>query len=159
MVKFMPVEEKEEEKKDIASEKVAPRTIARFGPSFRLKGEISGDEDLIIEGKFRGKINLNNHSLLVAQTGKIKADIRAKNVTVKGSVEGNIYASGKVFISKEGDVKGDIASPKISIMEGAGFKGSVKMEIEEGAKQLSLIERNNDSVFLGEGGSADRPSD
>lgn len=142
MVKFMPVEEKEEEDKKITPEKAPPRNTARFGTSFRLKGEISGDEDLIIEGRFRGKINLKNHSLLVEQTGKIKADIRAKNVTIKGSIEGNIYASGKVFISKDGDVKGDITSPKISIMEGAGFKGSVKMEIEEGIKQLSLLERN-----------------
>jgi cytoskeletal protein CcmA (bactofilin family) len=142
MVKFMPVEEKEEEDKKITPEKALPRNTARFGSSFHLKGEISGDEDLIIGGRFRGKINLKNHSLLVEQTGKIKADIRAKNVTIKGSIEGNIYASGKVFISKDGDVKGNIISPKISIMEGAGFKGSVKMEMEEGIKQLSLLERN-----------------
>jgi len=142
MVKFMPVEEKEEEDKKITPEKAPPRNTARFGSSFRLKGEISGDEDLIIEGRFRGKIDLKNHSLLVEQTGQIKADIRVKNVTIKGSIEGNIYASGKVFISKEGDVKGDITSPKISIMEGAGFKGSVKMDMEEGIKQLSFLERN-----------------
>lgn len=144
MAKFMPVEEEEEEEeedKTITPEKIPPRNTARFGSSFRLKGEISGDADLIIEGNFRGKINLKNHSLFVEQTGKIKADIRAKNVTIKGSIEGNIYASGKVFISKEGDVKGDITSPKISIMEGAGFKGSVKMEMEEDIKQLSLLER------------------
>lgn len=142
MAKFMPVEEKEEEDKNITTEKAPPRNTARFGSSFNLKGEISGDEDLIIEGRFQGKINLKNHSLLVEQTGNIKADIRAKNVTIKGSIEGNIYASGKVFISKNGDVKGDITSPKISIMEGAGFKGSVKMEMEEGIKQLSLLEKD-----------------
>ncbi len=146
----MPVEENEEEDKTITPEKVPPRNTARFGSSFRLKGEISGDEDLIIEGRFRGKIDLKNHSLLVEQTGKIKADIRAKNVTIKGSIEGNIYASGKVFISKDGDVKGDITSPKISIMEGAGFKGSVKMEMEEGIKQLSLLEKNSAPLSLEE---------
>ncbi len=142
MAKFMPVDEKEEEDKTITPEKAPPRNTARFGSSFRLKGEMSGDEDLIIEGRFRGKIDLKNHSLLVEQTGKIKAEIRAKNVTIKGSIEGNIYASGKVFISKDGNVKGDIISPKISIMEGAGFKGSVKMKMEEGLKQLPLLERN-----------------
>ena len=148
MVKFMPVEENEEDDKTIPPEKAPPRNTARFSSSFRLKGEISGDEDLIIEGRFRGKIDLKNHSLLVEKTGKIKADIRAKNVIIKGSIEGNIYASGKVFISKDGDVKGDITSPKISIMEGAGFKGSIKMEMEEGIKQLSLIERNAPTLPL-----------
>lgn len=158
MAKFMPVEENEEEDKTITPEKAPPRNTARFGSSFRLKGEISGDEDLIIEGSFRGKIDLKNHSLLVEQTGKIKADIRVKNVTIKGSIEGNIYASGKVFISKDGDVKGDIISPKISIMEGAGFKGSIKMEMEEGIKQLSLIERNAPTLPL-EKELEDNPSD
>ena len=154
----MPVEEEEEEKKEITTEKAPPRNTARFGSSFRLKGEISGDEDLIIEGRFRGKIDLKNHSLLVEQTGKIKADIRAKNVTIKGSIEGNIYASGKVFISKDGDVKGDIISPKISIMEGAGFKGSVKMKMEEDIKQLSLIEKDVQTLPLEEE-LEDSPSD
>ncbi len=156
MVKFMPVEEKEKEEKKITPEKAPPRNTARFGSSFRLKGEISGDEDLIIEGIFRGKINLKNHSLLVEKTGKIKADIRAKNVIIKVSIEGNIYASGKVFITKDGNVKGDIISPKISIMEGAGFKGSVKMKMEEGLKQLPLLERNAITFPLEED---DSPSD
>jgi cytoskeletal protein CcmA (bactofilin family) len=156
MAKFMPVDEKEEEDKTITPEKAPPRNAARFGSSFRLKGEMSGDEDLIIEGRFRGKIDLKNHSLLVEQTGNIKAEIRAKNVTIKGSIEGNIYASGKVFISKDGNVKGDIISPKISIMEGAGFKGSVKMKMEEGLKQLPLLERNAITFPLEED---DSPSD
>ena len=156
MAKFMPVDEKEEEDKTITPEKAPPRNTARFGSSFRLKGEMSGDEDLIIEGRFRGKIDLKNHSLLVEQTGKIKAEIRAKNVTIKGSIEGNIYASGKVFITKDGNVKGDIISPKISIMEGAGFKGSVKMEMEEGLKQLPLLERDAVTLPLEED---DSPSD
>ena len=152
----MPVDEKKEEDKTITPEKAPPRNTARFGSSFRLKGEISGEEDLIIEGRFRGKIDLKNHSLLVEQTGKIKAEIRAKNVTIKGSIEGNIYASGKVFITKDGNVKGDIISPKISIMEGAGFKGSVKMDMEEGLKQLPLLERNAITFPLEED---DSPSD
>ena len=152
----MPVDEKEEEDKTITPEKAPPRNTARFGSSFRLSGEMSGDEDLIIEGRFRGKIDLKNHSLLVEQTGNIKAEIRAKNVTIKGSIEGNIYASGKVFISKDGNVKGDIISPKISIMEGAGFKGSVKMKMEEGLKQLPLLERNAITFPLEED---DSPSD
>lgn len=108
-------------------EETAPQNIARFGSSLFLKGELSGEEDFLIEGKFQGKINLENHNILVGQGGKVEADIHVKNITINGSVKGNIYASGKVFISKDGQMKGDIIAPKISIMDGAQFKGGIRM--------------------------------
>jgi len=108
-------------------EEAVPRNIARFGQSLSMKGELNGEEDILIEGHFQGKINLKNNNILVRQKGKIEADIQAKNITIEGSVTGNINASGKVFISREGRMKGDITSPVISIMDGAQFKGSIKM--------------------------------
>ncbi len=109
-------------------EEVIPSNIARFGPSLFLKGELSGDEDLVIDGKFQGKIKLGNHNVLVREGGNVKADIHVNSITIKGNVKGNIYASGKVFISEEGQLHGDINSPTISIMDGARFKGSVIMD-------------------------------
>jgi len=120
-------------------EEVIPRNVARFGPSLFLKGELSGSEDIVIEGHFEGKIDLRNSNILVGETGKIKADIRANNITIKGSVEGNIQAVNKVFISTKGQLKGDINAPTISIMDGAKFRGSVKMA--EGAKQILPSEK------------------
>jgi len=123
-------------------EEVILRSVARFGPSLFLKGELSGSEDVVIEGHFEGKIDLKNSNILVGETGKIKADIWANNITIKGSVEGNIQASNKVFISDNGQLKGDINAPTISIMDGARFRGSVKMGKE--VKQISPSEKEMD---------------
>ena len=86
-----------------------------------------------------GKIDLRDSSILVGETAKFKADIRANNITIKGSVEGNIQATNKVFISTKGQLKGNINAPTISIMDGARFRGSVKMT--EGAKQILPSEK------------------
>lgn len=128
---------KNKDKQTITEERI-PQNIARFGSSLFLKGELSGEEDLVIEGRFKGKINLGDHNILVGQGGDVDADIHVKNITINGSVSGNIYAAGKVFISKEGKMKGDINAPIISIMEGAQFKGGIKMEQE--SEQVSLPE-------------------
>jgi len=128
---------KNKDKQTITEEGI-PRNIARFGSSLFLKGELSGEEDLVIEGRFKGKINLGDHNILVGQGGDVNADIHVKNITINGSVSGNIYAAGKVFISKEGKMKGDINAPIISIMDGAQFKGGIKMEQE--GEQVSLPE-------------------
>lgn len=101
--------------------------ISRLGPTLNIKGELSSNEDLIIEGQFQGKLDLKNHNLLVEQAGKVDADIHARNITIKGKVKGNIFASGKVYIQKEGQMIGDVSTSRISILDGAQFKGSVKM--------------------------------
>ncbi len=106
-----------------------PQHASLLGSTLRFKGELSGTEDLIIKGKFRGKLDLDNCNLIVEKNGKIKADIRVKNITIKGLVEGNVHASGKINIEKEGKLIGDIVASRISIMEGAQFKGSMKMLI------------------------------
>ena len=98
-----------------------------LGAGVSIKGELTGKEDLVVIGKIKGIINLENNNLIVELEGKIKADIRVRNIHIKGSVEGNIYSTGKVFIEKEGKMIGDISAARISIMEGAQFKGSVKM--------------------------------
>ncbi|HHF52588.1 MAG TPA: polymer-forming cytoskeletal protein [Candidatus Aminicenantes bacterium] len=100
---------------------------SKVGASLIIDGEVRGSEDLIINGRFTGKIFLENNSIYIAQESTVKADIRVKNITIKGNVEGSIHASGKVFITKEGKMTGDITAYRISIMDGAKFKGSVKM--------------------------------
>ena len=128
----MTKQKHEETENTHTPEEVIPRNIARFGPSLFLKGQLSGEEDLVIEGRFQGKIDLANNNILVSEGGNVEAEIRVNNISIKGSVTGNVTASGKVFISEEGQLKGDISAPTISIMDGARFLGSVKMgkEIE-----------------------------
>jgi len=123
-----------------------PRSIARLGPSLFLKGELSGDEDVVIEGQYKGKIDLANHNILVRAGARVQGDIHVKNITINGTVEGNIKASGKIFISKEAQMKGDLKAPKISIMEGAKFKGGVKMNKD--LEEISATEEEIDIIAI-----------
>jgi len=118
---------KEIKKSEIPEKESSWPIPSRLGPSFALTGKLQGSGDLIIQGKFNGNINLGQHDLIVERRGKVKADIQGRNITIDGEVEGNIHASGKVFISQKGKMMGDIQAPKVSIMNGAQFKGSVKM--------------------------------
>ncbi|MBS3817962.1 polymer-forming cytoskeletal protein [bacterium] len=92
-----------------------------------LDGEITGEDDLTIEGRVHGKINLKQNNLIIEPNAVVEAEIYVHNIIIRGKVEGNLYASGKVTIEKEGQLVGDISASRISIMEGAQFKGSVKM--------------------------------
>jgi cytoskeletal protein CcmA (bactofilin family) len=93
-----------------------------------IKGELSGSEDLTIEGHVEGKIQLRENVLTIGPNGKIKAEVFAKSVVVLGEVIGNVTASEKVDIRDAGSVDGDIASPRVAIAEGAHFRGSVDMQ-------------------------------
>jgi cytoskeletal protein CcmA (bactofilin family) len=104
-----------------------PLNTSRLSSNTVFKGELSGPEDVIIEGKYQGKIHLENSDLTIESAAWVKAEIWVQNIIVRGTVEGNIHATGKVFIEKEAQMIGDIAASRISIMEGAQFKGSVKM--------------------------------
>lgn len=113
------------------------QNLSRIGQSLSLKGELSGNEDLVVNGRLHGEIDLGNHNLTVEREGKIEANIRAKNITIHGEIKGNIFASGKVLIIKDAQMVGDISASRISIMDGAQFKGSVKMEKPSGSVTLN----------------------
>ena len=102
--------------------------VINIGKSVFIKGELTGDEDLTIEGRVEGKIELKDHNLVIGPNGKINAEINAKNVTIIGSVVGNITASDILEIKSSGSVMGDIKAPRISVADGAHFKGSVDMQ-------------------------------
>jgi cytoskeletal protein CcmA (bactofilin family) len=142
----MPIIKQEGKNKKNSTEEGIPRGIARLGPSLFLKGELSGEEDVVIEGQYKGKIDLANHNIMVGHGAKVKGDIQVKNITINGTVEGNIDASGRIFISKEGQMKGDLKAPKISIMEGARFKGSVR--IDKDIKEISSTEEEIDIIAI-----------
>ena len=99
-----------------------------IGKSVFIKGELSGSEDLTIEGNVEGKIELKENVLTIGPNGKINAEVFAKAVIVLGEVIGNVTASEKVDIRDNGSVDGDITSPRVAIAEGAHFRGSVDMQ-------------------------------
>jgi cytoskeletal protein CcmA (bactofilin family) len=102
--------------------------MVNIGKSVVIKGELSGSEDLTIEGHVEGRIDLKGNVLTIGPNGKIKAEVFAKAVVVLGEVTGNVTASEKVDIRDNGSVDGDIASPRVAIAEGAHFRGSVDMQ-------------------------------
>jgi cytoskeletal protein CcmA (bactofilin family) len=104
------------------------RDKVNIGKSVVIKGELSGSEDLTIEGNVEGRIDLRENVLTIGPNGKIKAEVFAKTVVVLGEVAGNVTASEKVDIRDNGSVDGDIASPRVAIAEGAHFRGSVDMQ-------------------------------
>jgi cytoskeletal protein CcmA (bactofilin family) len=105
-----------------------------IGKSVVIKGELSGSEDLTIEGNVEGRIELKENILTIGPNGKIRAEVFAKSVIVLGEVTGNVTASEKVDIRDNGSVDGDITSPRVAIAEGAHFRGSVDMQRSGGAK-------------------------
>ena len=102
--------------------------VVNIGKSVFIKGELTGDEDLTIEGRVEGRIELKDHNLVIGPNGKINAEINAKNVTIIGSVVGNIAATEMIEIRASGSVIGDIKAPRVSIADGAHLKGSVDMQ-------------------------------
>ncbi|ABF92433.1 MULTISPECIES: bactofilin BacO [Myxococcus] len=101
-----------------------------IGSSIVIDGEISGDEDLVIQGTVKGKISLKE-SLYVEGSGVVEADIETQNVEIAGRVTGNIVASDKVELKTDCRVVGDIKAPRILIADGASFKGNVDMDMKE----------------------------
>jgi len=99
-----------------------------IGKSLVMKGELSGSEDLAVEGTVEGTIELRNNVLTIGPSGRIKAQIFAKTVIVLGTVNGNITASDRVDIRDAGSVDGNIVSPRVAIADGAHFRGSVDMQ-------------------------------
>ena len=104
------------------------RDVVNIGKSVVIKGELNGSEDLTVEGRVEGMIDLREHVLTIGANGNIKAEVLAKSVIVLGTVTGNITASDKVEIRDGGSVDGDIISPRVAISEGARFRGSVDMQ-------------------------------
>ncbi len=101
-----------------------------IGSSIVIDGEISGDEDLVIQGTVKGKIALKE-SLYVEASGVVEADIDVQNIEISGRVTGNIGASDKVELKSDCRVVGDVHAPRILIADGASFKGSVDMDVKE----------------------------
>src|SRR5689334_13633111 len=99
-----------------------------IGKSVVIKGELTGSEDLTIEGHVEGKIELRQNVLTIGPNGKIKAQVFAKSVVILGEVTGNVTATEKVDLRDNGSVDGDIAAPRVAIAEGAHFRGSIDMQ-------------------------------
>ena len=112
----------------------APRSVAGsreaavIGPSIHIDGDVRGEEDLLIEGEVNGTVQLKNNSLTIGPNGKVRADVSANSIYVDGYMEGDLYGSERVHIRKSAQVHGNVTSPRVSLEDGAKFKGSIEMD-------------------------------
>ena len=107
---------------------VASGKAAVIGPGIRINGDISGNENLVIEGHVDGRIQLEANQVDIGKTGKVKADISAKVISISGEVRGDLNGVEKVVISSTGNVHGHIKAPRMKLEDGAIFKGSIDMD-------------------------------
>jgi cytoskeletal protein CcmA (bactofilin family) len=101
--------------------------MANIGKSISIRGDLTGNEDMVIEGQVEGKVDLPNNQLTVGANGKVKAEIHAKSVVVVGQVDGNIFGLERIEIQATGRVEGDVSAPKLVVAEGAQLNGAIQM--------------------------------
>ncbi len=105
-----------------------------IGATIYIKGDLSGQEDLLIEGRVEGKIELRQHNVTVGKNGKVKADIYGRTITIEGEVQGNLYGEEQLLLRQTSTVRGNIIAPRVSLEDGSNFKGSIDMTPKEAGR-------------------------
>ncbi|EAS46504.1 hypothetical protein GB2207_06618 [gamma proteobacterium HTCC2207] len=136
-----------------ASVSIGGKTM--IGPTVIIDGNIISAEDLIIEGKVSGTVTGTDHEITIGQAGQLKADIQAKIVRIEGKVEGDICGGEKVIISKTGNVLGNIAAPRVTLEDGAKFKGSIEMDPDE-QPTIKAVPKSKSDLFPESVANADK---
>jgi cytoskeletal protein CcmA (bactofilin family) len=102
--------------------------VADIGKSITIRGDLSGDEDLVLDGRIEGRVELSDHHLTIGPNAHIQAELAARGVTINGRVVGNVTATERVEIGASGRLDGDIVAPRLLVQEGAQLNGSVNMK-------------------------------
>ncbi len=142
---------------------VARSGHATIGPSIVIRGEVSGNEDLLIQGQVDGSVALAMHSVTVGGGGRVKADITGRIITIEGSVEGDLKAKEQIILRGSATVHGDLKAPRVVLEDGASFRGLVDMGSKESAEPASSnrADKVGSTSAAGRAGAtpaADRPA-
>jgi cytoskeletal protein CcmA (bactofilin family) len=144
-----------------AAERSAPPTrvkdTATIGPSIRIRGDLAGDEDLVVQGQVEGTISLQQNLVTVGKDGKVNATVNARVIIVEGQVDGDLNAEEQVTLKKSAGVRGNIVSPRVSLEDGARFKGSIDME-GQASKKSSAATDSKVTEIKTPSASGDEPS-
>lgn len=132
--------------------------VGHIGKSVQIKGELTGSEDLYLDGSIEGTVDLRDHSLIIGPNGKIKASISSRDLVVHGRVEGNVTATGRVELRKSCTLIGDVSTQRIVIEDGAFFKGAIdikeKTESVESRRPMASAASAGMSAGSGSGSSS-----
>ncbi len=107
---------------------------AVIGASLELQGELAGNEDLLIEGRVQGRIQLAQHAVAVGAKGRVSAAVHARMIAIEGEVDGNLVAEELIVLKKSARVRGDLVAPRVVIEDGARFKGTIDMDPTKAAQ-------------------------
>jgi len=110
-----------------------------IGSSLSFKGEITGEEDLTVQGQVEGTIDSKKNHVTIGRTGRIKADVYGRSITIEGEVQGNLFGEERIVLQQSGRVRGDMRAPAINLEESAKFKGNIAMDSKD-EKQPTLKE-------------------
>jgi cytoskeletal protein CcmA (bactofilin family) len=130
---------------------------ATIGPSISFKGDVSGSEDLMIQGKVEGKVKLTKHNVTVGPDGRVKADVHGRTVVIEGQVEGDIRGEEQIILRHTARVEGTIAAPRVTLEDGAVFRGGIEMEAG-GKEGKSVVPKQTEPDRKAGSDSADSPS-
>ncbi len=137
------------------------RTAATIGPSIHINGDVTGNEDVRIEGRVDGTVSLSDNVLTVGKEGQINATIDARAIFVEGKVEGDLKGDEQVVVRSSGNVRGNIVAPRVSLEDGCKFKGSIDMDVDASAAHApgrSSRSKKVADIMSAAGGGADASS-
>lgn len=129
---------------------------ALIGKSIRVKGEICGVEDLVVEGEVEGQIDLKQNAVVVGKGGKVCANIQGKIIQVYGEVIGDLFGSEQIVIHESGSVRGNVSAPRVSLKDGARLKGAINTEPEP--NKLPSAQKVVESFKTSSNGTKAQPS-
>ncbi len=104
---------------------------AVIGPKIRFKGELVGEEELLVQGKIEGTIDLKGHALTVGDQGIVEANVKAHTITIQGNVKGDLRGEERISITSSSNVQGNIKAARVVLEDGAKFRGSIDMDMDE----------------------------
>jgi len=119
------------------SNTTASTATAVIGPKITFKGEIIGEEDLLVQGRVEGSIDLKGNHLIIGQQGVVKANLMAKTITIEGTVEGDLIGQERIEIKASSNVKGNLIAARVTLEDGAKFRGSIDMDSQNGGNKYT----------------------
>ena len=112
-----------------------------IGPTITFTGNLTGKEDISIEGNLDGKIVIQGHNVTIGKKGQVKADINAKVIIIEGTVEGNLYGEEQLIVRQSGIVRGDIIAPRVALEDGSNVKGNVDMNPQDKPTETAISDK------------------
>ena len=131
-----------------------PGECATVGPSIRVQGDMTGEEDLLVQGPIQGTISLKNNLVTVGKDGHVNAAVDARVIRIEGTVEGDLRGNEQVIVTRTGNVRGNIVAPRVTLEDGCRFKGSIDMDVADSGSTGKITDFLAGASMIGESESA-----